>query len=135
MEALIVIGIIAVIAIWIGISALIRRLKDGKKAHDDLGEARSEFYDLKKQCDAVKEEHKQQLHKLRRKIEQQGDIIHNVKRESKHNQERCEETVKKIDQLFEQIKKKNNESLEYISSQIADHLTLQYEISAEPSEN
>lgn len=130
MEIVIIIGIVTVIAIWIGISTLSGRLADGKKAQDDLIYARSELYDLEKHCEGVENQHKQKLRKLRRKIEQQGDVIHGVKREFKRNQEQYEKTVKQKDILFEQIKKKNNESLEYISSLISDHLTLQYEISA-----
>ncbi len=126
----IVVAIVSAIAIWSGISSLIRKLEDGEKAQSDLGEARLEIYDLKKSCDSLKEEHKQELHKLRRKIEQQGKVIHDVKKEFEQTKKQYETTVRQKDQLFEQIKKKNNESLEYISSLIADHLILQYEISA-----
>jgi hypothetical protein len=108
MEALIVIGIIAAIAIRISISSLIGKLKDGKKAHDDLREARSKIYELKKSY----------------------DLFQDLKKEFKRTKEQYDTAVRQKDQLFEQIKKKNNESLEYISSLIADHLTLQYEISA-----
>lgn len=131
MEALIFIGIVAAIAIWSGISSLIGKIQDGKKAHDDLRKSRSEVYNLKNDCDSIKEEHKQELHKLRRKIELQGNTIHDIKQDSKEKQEQYGATVKQKDQLFEQIKKNNHESLEYISSLIADHLTLQYEMSAE----
>lgn len=41
-----------------------------------------------------------------------------------------EKTIEEKDRLFEQIQKKNNESFKCVSSLIADHLTLQYEISA-----
>lgn len=133
MEILIIIGIVIAIAGWC-ISALIKNLEDGKKARAALKEARSELFSLKRECDSMKEAHKNELQilerKLRQKIEQQGNVIHEVKKEFKRTKEHYEATVTQKDQLFEQIKKKNNESLEYISSLIADHLTLQYEISA-----
>ena len=109
MEALIIIGIIVVLAVWIGITSLISRLAEGKKAEHDLRKSRSELYDLKKHCDATEQEHKQELHKLRRKIEQQRDVIHNVKIELKNDQERYEATVEQKDLLFKQIKNRHIE--------------------------
>lgn len=129
--AIITFSIFAVIVIWWAIVSLLDKLAEGKKEKNDLIKDRYELYDFKKRYDVLQHEYKQELQKLKREIELQGDVIHNVKRESKHNQERYEETVKKKDLLFVQIKEKNNESLEYISSLIADHLTLQYDISAE----
>jgi len=132
MEFLIIIGI--VIASWWGISALIKNSESGKKARDELKEVRSELLSLRRESDSLKDAHKDELYalvrQLRQKIEQQGNVIHDVKKEFKRTKESHEVTVKQKDQLFEQIKEKNNESLEYISSLIADHLTLQYEISA-----
>lgn len=46
-------------------------------------------------------------------------------------QQRFEKTIKQKDFLYEQVKKENSESLRYISSLIADHLTLQYDISSD----
>lgn len=83
MEVLIFIGIVVAIAIWSGISSLIGKIQDGKKAHDNLMDARSEVYAFKKHCDSLEEEHKQELHKLRKMIEQQGNIVHDIKQDSK----------------------------------------------------
>jgi hypothetical protein len=54
-----------------------------------------------------------------------------AKKYFKQTTEKYEATISEKDELFAQIGKTNTESLEYISSHIADHLTLQYELSAQ----
>jgi len=128
---IVVIAFAAVVAIWHFISSLLYKLHKGEQAHKDLQDAQSKLRDFKKLYDLLQQKHKQAVEKLRSKIEHQGNVIHEAKRELRHNQELFEETVKRKDQLFEKVKDQNNESLEYICSLMADHLTLQYEISAE----
>ena len=127
----IIAAVAIIIVIWSVTAKLLDKLAEGQKTQDDLRETRSKLDGFKKRCDVIQKEHEQALQKMRRKIEKQGDIIHNVKQQLKKNKEAYESTIIKKDHLFEQIKQKNNESVEYISSLFADYLTLQYDISAE----
>jgi len=151
MEVLILIGVILVVAvIWVISATLISKLNEGKSAKRDLEAAWAELCDIKKQCSELKRGYDPKIHKLRHKIEEQGGIIHKLKRDIRQNQEtleaaielrqnqetleaamqRCEAALEQKDLLYAQLQNKNNEPLEYISSLMADHLTLQYDISA-----
>lgn len=108
MDALIFIGIIAIILIWFFISDLQRKASAGEQAKIALANARSDLSDK------------------RRMLEEQ--IIENKKHQARIS--KLSECAEKKDALYERIKEENNETLEYISSLMSDHLTLQYQISA-----
>ena len=136
MEGIIlIISIIAAIAIWQGIMNVRNQLDKGRKAQNDLENTRSELYDLRKQRDTLKKQYQEELQNLTVKLKEQHSKIEELNSTIQRNHEEYEKAIEEKDRLYGKVKKNSNESVDYIASVMADHLTLQYEISAEYLEN
>lgn len=136
MEGISFIKIIVVIFICYMIVSLIKRLAKGKRAQEDLSEANLRIMNGKKSYEQLKTNHIHEVHELYQQIKQIQTKMNERSKdfEVKQNEyekriNEYEEIIKEKDYLFEQLNKKSNGSIKYISSLIADHLTLQYDIS------
>jgi hypothetical protein len=123
MNVLIVVGIIVFISIG---TRIFKKLQEGKIAQADLIQAKSEINELRISDASLKD--------LKVKFQQTEEQHHQaiIRKDHLFKQFRnmYEATVSEKDHLFRELKNKNNKTLEYISSLVADHLTIQYEISA-----
>ena len=132
MGGVIFIGIIIALIVGVSFASNLRdKIVAGQVAQQELEDKKDKLTNLQSEIKNLQQKYDQDMQRL--KEEKQVLQEENSSLKETLDQERREyrNTITKKDELYNNFAEQSNKSIENISSLIADHLTLQYDISAD----